>query len=150
MSYSIRLLLFKDEESGMNKWFGKNCIYLAAQWEDDGRVAGPDWVECEPVLVFCNHPDNEEECEGNCREKMCPLKFTKDNFEKGLVKIAPPLPGTFFSEYKKNIFKALQRSEGQCPCVPDPLLQSIDTICPCKVYRETLECKCNLYVKDSL
>lgn len=24
-------------------------------------------------LAFCNHPNNKDECEGNCSDKQCPL-----------------------------------------------------------------------------
>lgn len=40
----------------------------------------------------------------------------------------------------------LKVTSGQCPCIP-PYLQSEDTICPCKSYREEQHCCCNLYVE---
>jgi len=57
----------------MSKWFGKDCKYLCAQWEDNEITGGPDYKEAEPTLKFCNHPDNLEDTEGNCRENICPL-----------------------------------------------------------------------------
>lgn len=50
-------------------WFGKDCKYLCAQWELG------ESEDNEPVLVFCNHGDNPEDCEGNCRAKVCPLNY---------------------------------------------------------------------------
>lgn len=52
------------------QWFGQGCEHLSAQWED--HLPGepkPDW---EPVLKFCNHKDNPEDTEGNCRTNICP------------------------------------------------------------------------------
>lgn len=34
--------------------------------------------------------------------------------------------------------------EEYCPCVT-PAAHSVDTICPCKEYRETGKCHCGLY-----
>jgi hypothetical protein len=53
-------------------WFGKGCEYLAATWEDTEAVAGPDWMEQEPILKFCNNGKNVNELEGNCRPTLCP------------------------------------------------------------------------------
>ncbi len=134
----------------MKNNFGKDCIHFTATYEDERRrreEGESEFKEEEPVLVYCNNKDNAEDCEGNCRPELCPLGFTKELFDYRFVKLADPLPGTVFSKYKESIRKALFRSRGQCPCVSDPSLQSDDTICPCKVYRETLECKCNLYVR---
>lgn len=36
-------------------------------------------------------------------------------------------------------------TNGQCPCVPEDLWTN-DTKCPCKVFKETKECHCGLYV----
>lgn len=58
--------------------------------------------------------------------------------------LALPLKGTKFSYHKLAIKKALARNNGYCPCIPN---RSEDTKCPCKNYRETLECHCNLYIK---
>ena len=41
------------------------------------------------------------------------------------------------------IRKRLVVTKGYCPCVPE---QSEDTICPCKKFRETGHCCCQLYV----
>ena len=61
----------------MRNWFGKGCEYLIAQWEDDEVVAGPNYKEYEPVLVFCKHPKNKIQVEGNCNFDDCPLKKYK-------------------------------------------------------------------------
>jgi len=58
----------------MSNWFGKGCQYLCAQWEDNFETGGPNYQEAEPSLVFCNHKDNPEGTEGNCRGSICPLK----------------------------------------------------------------------------
>jgi len=57
----------------MKNWFGKECAFLSAQWEDSEYVAGPNWMEFEPILKFCAYPENPEDTEGNCREDICPL-----------------------------------------------------------------------------
>lgn len=65
------------------KWFGKGCSYLCAAWEEDERTAGPDYKEYEPVLMFCNHIENPEDTEGNCRPMICPLNKTECEFQVG-------------------------------------------------------------------
>jgi len=45
----------------------------------------------------------------------------------------------------KAIRDRLVITKGQCPCVPD-VLWNKDTICPCKEFRETKHCHCQLYV----
>jgi len=55
---------------------------------------------------------------------------------------AEPLEGTKFSEYKNKILITLKRNSGYCPCNHT---RSIDTLCPCKIYRETKKCECHLY-----
>lgn len=50
-----------------NYWFGKGCPWFCCTWERDSTE------EDTPELVFCNHPDNVEETEGNCRATNCPL-----------------------------------------------------------------------------
>ena len=47
----------------------EKCEFLSAQWEnEDSKRNG-----CQPVLTFCNHKNNPEDTEGNCREDICPL-----------------------------------------------------------------------------
>ena len=60
----------------MKNWFGKECEYLSAQWEDNEISGGLDYKEHEPVLVFCNHPKNVVDIEGNCNLTDCPMKKT--------------------------------------------------------------------------
>lgn len=57
------------------KWFGQKCKNQICQFETDG-----DGIEdkSEPVLIYCNHEDNEDGCEGNCRLSICPIR-KKDN-----------------------------------------------------------------------
>lgn len=57
----------------MSNWFGKGCEYFCGQWEENEITGGPDYKEYAPVLVFCNHPSNPEDTEGNCRRAICPL-----------------------------------------------------------------------------
>ena len=54
-------------------WLGMACEHQSCQWETSDDSSG------EPVLVFCNHQDNPEDTEGNCRVDICP--FTQN--EKG-------------------------------------------------------------------
>ena len=61
----------------MTGWFGKGCQYLSAQWEENEITGGRDYKEYEPVLVFCNHPGNIDNCEGNCNPTSCPIKKQK-------------------------------------------------------------------------
>lgn len=133
----------------MSIWFGKNCKYLAAQWEDNEITGGPDYKEVPPALVFCNHSKNECTTEGNCNSTNCPLGFTIETFEKPF-ELKDPLPGTQFSLWKDNIYKALVRSLGQCVCVSDPIQQGKHTLCPCEEYRNTLICRCNLYIQEGV
>ena len=58
----------------MSDWFGKGCKHQTCQWEDDERTGGPDYEECTPVLIFCDHDDNPENTEGNCRTSICPKR----------------------------------------------------------------------------
>ena len=60
----------------MKNWFGKGCEYLSAQWEDNEISGGPDYKEYKPVLVFCNHPENAVDVEGNCNITDCPMEKT--------------------------------------------------------------------------
>jgi ferredoxin-thioredoxin reductase catalytic subunit len=43
--------------------------------------------------------------------------------------------------------EALKQTGGQCPCVPKYAWDE-DTKCPCKVFRETKDCHCQLYVRE--
>jgi len=55
----------------LREWYGKGCKHQNCMFEKD-----LDGVEdrSSPVLVFCNHPLNTDDCEGNCRLKLCPIK----------------------------------------------------------------------------
>jgi hypothetical protein len=63
----------KKVKSNHHKWFGKNCRYLSAVWEDDERTAGPNYQEYEPEIVFCSHKKNSNNHEGNCNIYQCPI-----------------------------------------------------------------------------
>ena len=57
-------------------WFGKGCEYFRGRWEENEITGGPDYKEKKPILVFCNHEENSDDCEGNCNPKYCPLGKT--------------------------------------------------------------------------
>jgi hypothetical protein len=54
-------------------YFGKGCKYLIGQWEDQYLYEEERYKENTPELIFCNHPDNECDTEGNCNGRDCPL-----------------------------------------------------------------------------
>jgi hypothetical protein len=68
----------KEEGEINNKYFGYGCKFFIGQWELCDVKSDIEhteyYKEFEPDLVFCNHPDNKEQTEGNCREDFCPLK----------------------------------------------------------------------------
>lgn len=45
------------------------CKHFSGKWEDENTYG----KQGQPVLVFCNHPENDSDVEGNCNEKRCPL-----------------------------------------------------------------------------
>ena len=45
------------------------------------------------------------------------------------------------------INKRLLITKGQCPCL-SPEEWNYDTMCPCKVFRESGDCHCTLYIKE--
>ena len=45
----------------------------------------------------------------------------------------------------KAIRNRLKITGGQCPCLPEDEWTE-DTKCPCKVFRETKDCHCGLYI----
>lgn len=50
----------------------------------------------------------------------------------------------------KGITKGLIRTGGVCPCAHtewDENTPHEDKLCPCKTFRETRDCHCNLYVQ---
>ena len=60
----------------IKSWFGKECMYLSAQWEENEITGGKNYREQEPILKFCNNESNPDTIhEGNCNPKLCPLKF---------------------------------------------------------------------------
>jgi len=56
-----------------NRWFGKNCKHQCCQWEETEQTGGPEFQEATPSLIFCDHKENTNECEGNCTLGLCPL-----------------------------------------------------------------------------
>lgn len=42
------------------------CKFFIGKWEDNIK-------EGQPVLNFCNHPNNQSDSEGNCYYDRCPL-----------------------------------------------------------------------------
>jgi len=61
-------------KDNMRNWFGKGCEHQICQWEENERTGGPNYKDAHPLLIFCNHPDNPEDTEGNCQKSQCPLK----------------------------------------------------------------------------
>jgi len=57
----------------MGDWFGKGCKYQSCQFERWNTREGYEEDRSFPVLVYCNHLGNEDNSEGNCTEKKCPL-----------------------------------------------------------------------------
>lgn len=59
------------------KYFGKDCKYFCGQWNrydlEEAEANGKDIREYKPELVFCDHKDQIEDTEGNCRPNNCPL-----------------------------------------------------------------------------
>ena len=54
-------------------WFGKGCPHFRGLWEIADRDF-PNYEDtCTPELVFCAHPSNPSDVEGNCNTKQCPL-----------------------------------------------------------------------------
>lgn len=47
-------------------------------------------------------------------------------------------------EYVRNLKKKIKANNGFCPCQME---KSEDTKCPCKVFRETQDCMCGLYIR---
>lgn len=46
------------------------CPFIT--WTSEDSI-GESQDENDVSLVFCNHPKNSNECEGNCQEELCPL-----------------------------------------------------------------------------
>jgi len=53
------------------KWFGQHCQYQVCQFEKD--CSGVE-DKSYPILVICNHEDNEDDREGNCNVGLCPVE----------------------------------------------------------------------------
>lgn len=47
-------------------------------------------------------------------------------------------------EYVKDLKKRIKANNGYCPCQQE---KTADTKCPCKIFKETSECCCGLYIK---
>jgi len=54
-----------------------------------------DYIGCDFLhkafegLVYCSHPDNPHDVEGNCNFELCPLKAMWLDAEKGLAEFDP-------------------------------------------------------------
>jgi len=57
------------------KYFGQGCKHFSGRWDDEFiyKREGIDYKQFIPELVYCNHPKNKEDVEGNCRKELCPL-----------------------------------------------------------------------------
>ena len=49
-------------------YFGQGCPHFQGFWGNDG------YDDLTPDLVWCSHPDNPRDTEGNCNRRDCPLK----------------------------------------------------------------------------
>ena len=49
------------------------CPFFIWQSENIGEPIGADSAENDVSLIFCNHPKNIHDHEGNCYEDRCPL-----------------------------------------------------------------------------
>jgi len=56
----LRLLGSKDD------WFGKACVHQSCQFEEGVET------KARLALVFCEHPENPKDTEGNCNSCDCP------------------------------------------------------------------------------
>lgn len=63
----------------MSEWYGKKCEHQCCQWEETEYTGGPDYREAHPALIFCNHSFNTDDYEGNCNERLCPLKLKAES-----------------------------------------------------------------------
>lgn len=60
----------------LGKWFGQLCSHQICQYERDGEGKED---KSQPILIFCNHPDNPRSHEGNCAPDMnCPMWLSDD------------------------------------------------------------------------
>lgn len=50
-----------------------SCKYFIGKWENNIEWDVIHNKPLEPDLVFCNHPDNKSDVEGNCNVVRCPL-----------------------------------------------------------------------------
>lgn len=48
--------------------FGAKCKYKLIQ----GQMFDPD-------ICYCSHPDNKQDVEGNCSQKLCPLGLIEED-----------------------------------------------------------------------
>lgn len=47
-------------------------------------------------------------------------------------------------EFVRNLKKRIKDNNKYCPC---QIEKNADTKCPCKMFRETQECMCGLYIR---
>lgn len=47
-------------------------------------------------------------------------------------------------DFVKNLKKRIKQNNGFCPCQME---KTQDTKCPCKIFKETGECLCGLYIR---
>lgn len=48
-------------------------------------------------------------------------------------------------KHRESIEGMMKNNGGYCPCLKE---QTPDTICPCKVFRETGICKCGYFIPE--
>lgn len=55
----------------VEKWYGEKCKHQICKFEED-YFDGED--KSYPLLIYCNHPKNTLDCEGNCNSTLCPME----------------------------------------------------------------------------
>jgi hypothetical protein len=96
----------------MGWWFGKDCKHQICQFEKDCNGVEDT---SQPDLVFCNHKENHDECEGNCTERKCPLLnglYVKDiSLNKGGLDLS--LTGEIAKAFMQNLVQMFKDNGGK-------------------------------------
>ena len=64
-----------------------------------------------------------------------------------------PIEGTIVNPNTEHVYKilnGLNKTGGNCPCVPSYLYDSKKYKCPCIMYKDTKQCCCGLYITKDL
>lgn len=77
----------------MNNWFGKDCCYQICTYEGWWTEEGYEEDKSSPILIYCRHENNEEDCEGNCNRFQCPL--IREKVEKLMMNSSGSIDGNY-------------------------------------------------------